>query len=250
MTRKLQYQSIARTIFVPAATIAVFSSFSQPLPSKAAAHRAPSVCNAPIVPTPAAPVFSSFSQPVVKRAAPVDQTSFAVAPPSRPAFVGFAQFSQPVVSRGNLPDEQPSALFEVLPPAGPPVIGFARFSEYVPRTSINVAPSFVQFTFIPTVDTHDGVFVKRKRKPQDPLKLKLEEQNARRAAIELAVYGPPQEEAAPAELPAPFAVLPVDVSALAAVIAQHEQAMMAQRAAQAQAQEDDDIEAIMREIML
>lgn len=114
--------------------------------------------------------------------------------PAAPVHAGpFTQFSQPIAPRVVLPDEQPSALFEIEPPTSPPFTGFARFDLPI-RAKYNVA-LFTNFTivpFTPVVDTHDGVWVKRKKKRSgpDPLDLELEERAKRRAAIELAIYGP------------------------------------------------------------
>ncbi|HXI52364.1 MAG TPA: hypothetical protein VNH84_12690, partial [Candidatus Saccharimonadales bacterium] len=100
-------------------------------------------------------------------------------------------------------------------------------------------------------DKHVGHYVKKRKKRSGPgpLDYELEEKARRRAAIELAVYGPEVEYQTP---PVPFVMPPVpppDVTGLAQTIAalQREQ----QKVVMAQQGEDEEIEleAILREIL-
>jgi hypothetical protein len=254
MRKKLQYPAISKTIFVPAATIAVFSSFSQPAPAKqSVANQTASAINTPIIPTPSPAVFSKFSQPQAPRVNLPDEqpsTLFEVAPP--PVItIAFSQFSQPQFSRSVIPDEQPSTLFEVLPPPAPPFTGFATF-EGITRAKFNVA--LYSTPWLPIIipqDTHDGVWVKRKRKRTgpDPIDLELAEKASRRAALELAIYGPEVEYSEP---PTPFAAsppAPIDVRDLAATIASAQAAKHQALLAQQDQDEETDLETILREIL-
>lgn len=100
---------------------------------------------------PATTVYATFSasaDPIRKGlAVAVIATSFVgfVPPPAQAFTAPFSQFSQPQISRINLPDEQPSALFEVLPPQQVTPV-FARFSEPLQRRitpqSFSNAPLF------------------------------------------------------------------------------------------------------------
>lgn len=163
----------------------------------------------------------------------------------------FAQFSQPQISRVNLPDEQPSALFEVLPPQVAPFAGFARFIEYLPKKSVIFLYSAFPPTpvLIPVIDTHDGVWVKKKRRHgRDPLELELEERSKRRAAIELAVYGPEVTyEAPPATIFAPPAP-PPNVEELARAIMAAKQMLEQQQRAALEQDDEDVLEMILRDL--
>jgi hypothetical protein len=78
-------------------------------------------------------------------------TTFAgfVPPPPAQAAPVFAKFSQPLIPRINLPDEQPSALFEILAPSQSTPV-FARFADPSPVRRIlhgftnAPQPAFVQ----------------------------------------------------------------------------------------------------------
>lgn len=251
MVKKLQYQAISRTLFVPAATIAVFSSFSQPAPARLnIAVSTANAVNTPSRPTSAPAVFSSFAQPVQRKSQP---QSFTNAPQPRPAqsFV-FGQFSQPQFARTNLPDEQPSALFEVLPPQAPPFTGFAKF-EGIQRAKFNVALfSDFKFTIFPIpVDTHDGVWVKRKRKRlgPDPIEIELAEKASRRAALELAVYGPEVQYSESSPVFEALPPKPINVAELAKVMAAAQQAHYQAQRSRDEHDEEDDLESILREIL-
>jgi hypothetical protein len=235
----------------PPAQAAVFSQFSQPTaPRISLPDEQPSALfEAPPPPQPTA-VFARFSEP-----APIRRTldSFTNAP--QPAFVQpyvFGQFSQPVASRTVLTDEQPSALFDVEPPALPPFTGFAQF-EGIQRARFNVAVfSDIKFVVSPiTVDTHDGVWVKRKRKRTgpDPIEFELAEKAARRAALELAVYGPEVEYSEPPTVFAAPAPKPVNVADLAKVISVAQAQQIQAKRSQAEQDEESDLEAILREIL-
>lgn len=211
--------------------------------------------------SPAAPrttqtaIFTKFSQPQIPRVnLPDEQPSalFEVRPPPVIS-IAFTQFSQPIVSRANLSDEQPSTLFEVLPPIAPPFTGFARF-EGIIRAKLNVAlystPLWLP-TIAPAVDTHDGVWVKRKRKKldRDPLELEIEEKAKRRAAIELAVYGPEVTYEPPApSLFAPTVQPPPNVEDLTRAIMAAKQMQEQQQRVALEQDDEDVLEMILRDL--
>jgi hypothetical protein len=117
------------------------------------------------------------------------------------------------------------------------------------RLSIPAYPVF-NIPLETPVDTNDGVWVKRKRKKvgPDPIELELAEKSSRRAALELAIYGPEVEFTIPApvfESPKPY----VDVSELAKVIAQAQADQHQELRLKAEADEEADLESILREIL-
>jgi len=101
-------------------------------------------------------------------------------------------------------------------------------------------------------DKHDGgVFVKKRKKRSGPgpLDYELEEKTRRRAAIELAVYGPEVEYQPP---PAPFVMPPApppDVTGLAQTIAALQREQQQASIAQQGEDEETELEAILREIL-
>ncbi len=171
---------------------------------------------APPQPAVAGP-FTQFSQPQFSRTnLPDEQPSalFEILAPSQPT-LAFTQFSQPQFVRINLSDEQPSAFFEILPPPSPPFTGFARFTDFLlAKTTVNLSPQFIQFTFFVPPDSHDGGWIKKRKKRHDPLELKIQEELARRHALELAIYGPEIEykietpKFVPVSIPADLGNLP------------------------------------------
>lgn len=199
-------------------------------------------------------IFTAFSQPQIPRVnLPDEQPSalFEIAPPPVISIV-FTQFSQPQFSRTVIPDEQPSTLFEILPPASPPFTGFARFEGNI-QARFNAAlvgyVSFVAPLPVP-VDTHDGVWVKRKKRSgRDPIDLELEEKASRRAALELAVYGPAKQIIPPKPVKRPVINSPVDVADLAKIVLSARQAHDESIRAQASSDDEDDLESILREIL-
>jgi hypothetical protein len=105
----------------------------------------------------------------------------------------------------------------------------------------------------PIVDLHDGgVFVKRKSKRKDwrdPIELELEEKAARRAAIELAIYGPEVEYKEPPTVFAAPPPAPPDVGDLAKVVAAAQAAQFQDQRSRDEHDEEDDLESILREIL-
>ncbi len=105
-----------------------------------------------------------------------------------------------------------------------------------------------------TVDRRDLAYFasnirKKKSKQPNSIDLELAEKAKRRAAIELAVYGPEVEYSPP---PAPFvapAAPPVDVAELAKVIAAAQAQQRQAVAAQASDDDEGDLESILREIL-
>lgn len=248
MARKLQYQAISKTLFVPAATVAVFSAFSQPVPVRSIpAHQQTSVAFA--LPPAAAPtgVFSAFDGPR-KRA--TLQHSFVFTPnaPAQPVAI-FTQFSQPLPSRVPAPDDQAFNFFEPERPIVPPFTGFLQFSQPIKaRFQACLLQSVFNFPYFIPQDTHDGVYVKRKRKHRkDPLDLEIESRAKLRAGIERAIYGDPVQ--IKYELPKTVIQRPApDVVELA-------QAIIAARAAEKQAvlmkakqDDEDDLDMILGEL--
>lgn len=206
----------------------------------------------PQPPAQAAPVFTQFSQPIAQPKTAV-QIGFTNAP--QPAFVQpyvFGTFSQPLLLRNPVADEQPSTLFEVEPPQAPPFTGFATF-EGIIRAKFNVAlhaTRWWQPITLP-VDTHDGVWVKKKKKRgPDPIDLELEEKARRRAAIELAVYGPDPDISAQISPEKPVIHSPPpDVTDLVRIAIAMQQAEK-ERLQQEQIKSDeDDLEAILKDIL-
>lgn len=197
-------------------------------------------------------VFTQFSYPQPIRVNPPDEqpsTLFEVASPPVIS-IAFTQFSQPLFLRSVIPDEQPSALF-VEPPQYPPFTGFATF-EGIIRARSNIALTAWEWwqPIILPIDTHDGVWVKRKRKKFGPdlIELELAEKAARRAALELAVYGPEVKYTIPEPVfEAPKK--PIDVTELAKVIAAAQASMHQTIMAQQDQDEENDLDAILREIL-
>jgi hypothetical protein len=255
--KKLQYQAISKAFFTSPTVATTFSKWDAPRKAglTAAVVATSFVGFVASPPAQAAPPFTQFSQPTAKKVNQSIAASWQIAPrASQVQTTVFSSFSQPQPNRSTLADEQPNTLFEVLPPQSPPFTGFARF-EGIIRAKFNVA---LYSTFIPTpflapiVDTHDGVFVKRKSKRKgwrDPIELELEERAKRRAALELAIYGPEPTILPKVPSKVPLIAPPVDVEELAKVIAAvqavHHQAL------RTQAEQDDEteLEAILREIL-
>lgn len=130
-----------------------------------------------------------------------------------------------------------------------PFANFAFVGAVRARLNLPVYPYNVAL-YTPIVDTHDGVWVKRKRKRgPDPIELEIEEKAKRRAALELAVYGPEVEYQEPPALVAPTPVMPPDVSDLAKVIAQAQVAQYHAARLQSDLDDEDDLESILREIL-
>jgi hypothetical protein len=229
-----QWQTPVRKAGLAAAVIATtFVGFVPPPPAKAAGP------------------FTKFSTPhQTKYVRPTSWHFVAPAPAQQTAI--FSSFSQPQLNR-VLIDEIPSTFFEPAAPPAPPFVGFATF-EGVIKAKFNAAlisTRWWQPITLP-VDTHDGVFVKRKKKRSgpDPLDIELEEKAKRRAALELAVYGP--ETAIPGPIPAEIPVIntpPPDVADLAKVMMALRQDQIEQaKAAEIQADEDD-LESILKDIL-
>ena len=205
----------------------------------------------PQPPAQAAPVFTQFSQPQAK-AKSVIHAGFTNTP--QPAFVQpyvFSAFSQPLPTR-VLIDEIPSSFFEPEPPILPPFTGFCTF-EVPFRAKLNIAlisTRWWQPITLP-VDTHDGVFVKKKRKKheRDPIDIELEEKARRRAAIQLAVYGP--EPLIPAQISPEKPVFHsiADVTELTKLVLAARQAEQERIRAQQIADDEDDLESILKDIL-
>lgn len=194
--------------------------------------------------------FTQFAQPAAKKPQLASWHFTAPAPQAQTAI--FSAFSQPFAPRIMLPDEQPSVLFEVLPPVLPPFTGFASFDIPL-QAKVNIAIHVGRWWGPITlpVDTHDGVWIKKKRKKpdRDPIDLELEERAKRRAAIELAVYGPevtyePQPSIIKTHAPIP----PPNVEDLAkTIVALRTAEIEAQR--KAIEQDDEDVlEMILRDL--
>lgn len=232
----------------PAQAAPVFTQFSEPVAKPKTAIQV-GFTNAPQPPRAQPYVFTSFGEPVAKTRL---LEGFSNAP--QPRFVQpyvFSAFNQPLPSR-FLIDELPSTFFEPEPPAAPPFTGFCTF-EGIIKARFNVAlhaARWWQPIIIPP-DTHDGVFVKKKRKKheRDAIDIELEEKAKRRAAIELAVYGPEVVYQPPAAaIPEAASYSPPNVEDLARVIMQ---AKAAEREAQRQAIEQDEediLELILRDL--
>lgn len=229
-----QWQTPVRKAGLTVAVIATtFAGFIAPPPAQAA------------IP------FSKFSEPPKKTTPAWELPWLFKIPVPQPQTTVFASFSQPLISRVALPDEQPNTLFEVLPPQGPPFTGFAQFTDIL-RGKLNLA-LFDQFTFVPTIppaiDTHDGVYVKkRKKKPYDAALDELETRRKRREAIELAIYGPPVEYKLP-ELTFPARVVKPDIGDLPQIILKAKLEQAKQIRARLEADDEDDLDQILKDIL-
>lgn len=207
-----------------------------------------------VAPPPAqARVFSQFSQPQLPRINLPDELPSALLEVRPPPVISiaFAQFSQPSLARIVIPDEQPSALFEILPPIAPPFTGFTSFDGII-KARFNIALTAWQWwqPIILPVDTHDGVWVKRKKRSgRDPIDLELEEKASRRAALELAVYGLEKPIAQPKPVKAAVINSLPDVADLAKTVLLARQAHQESIRNQANADDEDDLESILREIL-
>lgn len=227
-----------------------FTQFSQPLAIKTISASW-SFVTAPAQAQTA--IFTAFSQPFSPRVnLPDEQPSalFEVAPPPVIS-TAFSQFSQPQFNRAVISDEQPSTLFEILPPVAPPFTGFATFDGII-RGRLNIALTAWQWwqPIILPVDTHDGVWVKRKKRSgRDPIDLELEEKASRRAALELAVYGPAKQIIPPKPVKRPVINSPVDVADLAKIVLNARQAHGESIRAQALSDDEDDLESILKDIL-
>lgn len=108
-----------------------------------------------------------------------------------------------------------------------------------------------QINHFPVVtDSHDGVWVKKKKRRSgpDPIEIELAEKASRRAALELAIYGPEVEYTNPVPVfESPEA--PVNVAELAKVVAQVQAAHHQVMRAQSEEDEETDLESILREIL-
>ncbi len=226
--KKLQYQDISRAPFVAAATIAVFSSFSQPVQAKTSiAVESANVVNAPVQPAPSSgPVFSQFSQP---------------------QFHGYPASQQPQVN------------FSVVqPPYTPPTFfGFSTF-QMVLHVKLPVSVDFPNFAHItppdpPVQELNDGGYVKKKRKPTkrelEPYKEEAEVKDKRRQAIVEAIYGPPVEYTLPPLAFPPNPPAPPNLGDLPQImLAAQQRKVIEDRLKQIQ-DEEDDLEKILREIL-
>lgn len=197
-----------------------------------------------------ASIFTAFSQPLAKKPL-LSLWNFSVLTPQikTAIFTQFPQINRP----SSLANEPPFGLFETAPQLSP-FMGFAKF-ESIRRAKPNIAliSDFKPVpVLIPVVDTHDGVFVKRKSKRKDwrdPIELELEEKAARRAAIELAIYGPEVEYKEPPTVFAAPPPAPPDVGDLAKVMAMAQAAQFQERRSRAEHDDEDDLESILREIL-
>jgi hypothetical protein len=214
---------------------------------------------------PAAPLAAPYNNSLL--AQPLRQTDWPAAkrvplraisnssPQNLPLIASLGPFKQTVWTPAQKPQNAVGAVQPNVPLLVQQSTPFVNVSFAVPAKARFALPFQVPNTvvFVPPPDTHDGgVFVKKKRKKigPDPIELELEEKAKRRAAIELAIYGPevtyePQRSILEAPLPpAP----PPNVEDLARVMVQVRSAEMeAQR--QALEQDDEDvIEMILRDI--
>ena len=238
--------------FVPPQTPSVsipFTKFSQP--SKIRANQE-SWRNAPIFQVSRQPVFSKFSTPFNSRVnLPDEQPSalFEIKPPIFQSAI-FSIFSQPQFARINPPDEQTGTFFEIQLPAQAPFTGFARFSDVIlAKSTVFLNPEFIQFNFTPAIpDTHDGGWIKKRKKRQDPLELKIQEERNRRAALELAVYGPEVEykiEIPRFEEPKK----PIEVGDLPQIIASMQHKNYTDEIARSQDDDENELAMILRDIV-
>jgi hypothetical protein len=157
-----------------------------------------------------------------------------------------------------LPNPKQPVTSVALPPANVALLvqqstPFANFTFPVAvkaRLTPPVYPVYNLPIYAPVPDTHDGVWVKKKRKKldRDPLDLELEERSKRRAAIELAVYGPEVTYEPPAPTlfapPAP----PPNVEELAKAIMAAKQMLEQQQRAALEQDDEDVLEIILRDL--
>lgn len=230
MRKKLQYQGASKAVFITVATATVmvgpFSYFSQP--TKVTPQTAPSVANTPIRPAVPPPVFASFSQPQFLHQVPTAQ--------------------------------QPQPSYEILPP---PIYdtGLSFFSQFIPvlRPPLPVCVSFQNFAhltppdFPPIQEKHDGIFVKKKRKPTkrelDPYKEEAQVKEKRREAIIDALYGPPVEYTLPPLVFPPGPAAPPNLGDLPQIILAAQQAQKEAAKRQAEMDDEEDVLRILREIL-
>lgn len=259
--KKLQYQDISRSPFVAAAAIAVFSTFSQPLPTLAKEYLNPSVANAPFVPPPQTAVFTTFSQPVcdlnpalsaawLNSIAPLNSVPFV--------FPTFSQFSQPSFSRTTLPDELPFTFFENLPAPSNPMFFFAQFIPVL-HANLPVAVDFANFAhltppdFPPIQELHDGGFVKKKRKltrrEKFPYEEEAEVKRKRRQAIEEAIYGPPVEYTLPPLAFPPSLPAPPQLGDLPQIMLAAQQKRIVEARLKQIRDEEEELEQILKDIL-
>jgi hypothetical protein len=145
-------------------------------------------------------------------------------------------------------DEPPS--FAVLPQQPPPFTGFAAFER--PLRARRVVVDFQDWWIaqILPADTHDGVYVKKKRKGKkyDPAKDELDIRAKRRGAIYDALV-PKVEYSLPDLVLPPRLAPPPNVEELAQlVMTARQRAEMEQKKRELEA-DDDDLELILKDIL-
>lgn len=166
----------------------------------------------------------------------------------------FTKFSQPEKSRYTIFDESQSVFYPPAEPPKPPFTGFSSF-EGIIKARLNVA-RFSDSNFIPfivePIDTHDGVFVKRKRKRHSEdrrYKDEAEVRFKRRAAIFDAIHGPELEYTLPPFiLPPQPPQFPNLGNLPSAILAAQQQQIADMKVREAQ-EDEDDLENILKDIL-
>jgi hypothetical protein len=99
-------------------------------------------------------------------------------------------------------------------------------------------------------DRHDiGGFVKKKKKHPDLIDEELQRRARLRADLELAFYGPVPEPLAPPKIDIQLSAQPLDVKALADIMAAQSHKQMLAQIAAAGDEDEADLEAILRDIV-
>jgi len=273
--KKLQYQSLSNVILPLVAAAATptalcFSSFSQPLVKTTfPASQQQSVLFEVgfLGPAQVPPwfVFSKFEPPKFSTAVPahLQQTTFFVVPPApapTPTSLVFSQFI-PQFNRGMPAALQPQPTFRVTATSAYD-IGTPIFSTFVHvlRAKLPVCVDFANFAhltapdFPPIQEKHDGLYVKKKRKPTarelDPYAEEAEIKRLRRKAIEDAIYGPEVEYLpTPLAFPIDARMLPPDLGDLPQIVFAAQQKAIVEANLKKARDEEDDLEQILKGVL-
>ena len=111
------------------------------------------------------------------------------------------------------------------------------------------APSFVPPIRPAILDVFVKDWRKKRRRGRDPIELEIEEKAKRRAALELAIYGPEAAEIAARAPEMPVIHTPPNVEELAKIIAAAQRELAQSQHLQALSDDENDLEAILRDIL-
>lgn len=243
-------------------TFGSFSKFSQPLFSGAVkAWEQPTPIFAvqpPQTPTPSSLAFADFDLGVRRTAI---QWPFTNLPQDQvvattPTALAFTNFSLPLPVRQNPLSFGSNPQVQVVVVVTTPFFGFSAFQPVLHAKPI-VSYDFKGFVFpvppSPIVEVVFDPFVKKKRKKtkreRDPYAEEAEIKEKRRAAIEDAVFGPIVEYTLPPLAFPPSLSAPPNLGDLPQIMLAAQQAQKEAAKRQAEADDEEDVINILREIL-